>query len=179
MGSRLRVPAVGAALTLLVVAGVVPRAPGWSGVLGPTALANTEGSPEALARRVMDAMQAGDLDRLRALALTEQEFRAHVWPALPAARPERNVPFDFVWERLEQNSEGHLRQTVAATRGAPLTLRQVRFAGPASRYGDVVVRRSTELVLAAPDGTEWVVRLFGSTIEQDGRYKVFSYVVGD
>jgi hypothetical protein len=148
-------------------------------VLGPAPLANTEGSPEALARRVIDAMQAGDLGRLRALALTEQEFRVHVWPSLPAARPERNVPFDFVWERIEQNSEGHLRQTVAAIGGGPLTLRRVRFAGPTSRYGDVAVRRSTELVLAAPDGTERMVRLFGSTVEQDGRYKVFSYVVGD
>ena len=179
MASRLRLPAVAALLSLLVVAALVPRTLTWSGAVAPPPLTNTEGSPEALARRVIDAMQAGDVGRLRALALTEQEFRAHVWPELPAARPERNVPFDFVWQRLAQTSEGHLRQTLGAVGGAPLTPRRVRFAGERSQYRDVVVRRRTEIVLAGSDDSEHVVRLFGSTIEQDGRYKVFSYVVDD
>jgi len=40
-----------------------------------------------------EAMHAGDLERLRSLVLTRDEFWAHVWPYLPASRPERNVPF--------------------------------------------------------------------------------------
>jgi len=148
----------------------------------PEPLSNTAESPEALAQTVIEAVRAGDVDRLRALAISEEEFRAHVWPLLPAARPGRNVPFDFVWERLQQNSEGHLRGMVDAASGltgTPPALRDVRFAGEMSRYGDVVVYRRTELVVAADAGAERVIRLFGSTIEQDGRYKVFSYVVGD
>jgi hypothetical protein len=143
----------------------------------PAPLAGTAASPEALATAVVDAMRAGDLAGLRALAVTEEEFRAHVWPELPAARPERNVPFDFVWERLEQASEAHLRQTLAVLGEPPLELRRVEFAGETSVYGDVVVHRKTQLVVNQPDGRERVVRLFGSTIEQNGRYKVFSYVV--
>jgi hypothetical protein len=145
----------------------------------PAPLAGTAESPEALAVAVVDAMRAGDLAGLRALAVTEEEFRAHVWPELPAARPERNVPFDFVWDRLEQTSHAHLHQTLAALGELPLELRRVEFAGETSVYGDVVVHRSTQLVVNRPDGRERVVRLFGSTIEQNGRYKVFSYVVND
>lgn len=143
----------------------------------PVPLANTFSSPEALAEAVIEAMRSEDIDRLRTLALTEKEFRAHVWPDLPAARPERNVPFDFVWGRLQQNSEAHLRHTVAGLGDRPLRLRDVRFTGEASEYGAVVVHRNTQLGVTANDGAEHVVRLFGSTIEQGGRYKVFSYVV--
>jgi len=41
------------------------------------------------------------------------------------------------------------------------------------------VRRRTQLVVGSSDGRESVVQLFGSMIEQNGRYKVFSYVVDD
>jgi len=143
----------------------------------PAPLAGTAASPEALAAAVVAAMRAGDVDGLHALALTEEEFRAHVWPELPAARPERNVPFDFVWERLQQNSEGHLRQTLTRLGEGPLDVRRVQFGAETSDYGDVVVRRKTQLVVRSSDGGESVIQLFGSMIEQGGRYKVFSYVV--
>jgi hypothetical protein len=142
-------------------------------------LAGTAASPEALAAAVVAAMRAGDLDRLRALALTEHEFRTHVWPELPSARPERNMPSDFVWERLQQSSEGHLRQTLTRLGESSFDVRRVQFGGETSDYGDVVVRRKTQLVVRSSDGRESVVQLFGSMIEQNGRYKVFSYVVDD
>ena len=145
----------------------------------PAPLQNTFPSPEAAASAVIQAMRAGDADRLRALVLTEQEFRAHVWPYLPAARPERNVPFEFVWELLHQNSEGHLRETVHRLPEGPIQVRQVRFAGETSRYGDVTVSRETELVVSGADGTERAIRLFGSMVEQDGHYKIFSFVVDE
>jgi hypothetical protein len=145
----------------------------------PVPLQNTFPSPEAAAVAVIEAMRAGDVDRIRALALTEEEFRVHVWPYLPAARPERNVPFEFVWDLLQQNSEGHLRQTVHRLQDASVDVRAVRFAGETSRYGDVTVSREAELLVAGLDGTERVIRLFGSMVEQDGGYKVFSYVVDD
>jgi hypothetical protein len=143
----------------------------------PAPLANGHPSPQALAGAVLQAMTAGDLERLRAMALTEEEFRAHVWPHLPASRPERNVPFDFVWDMLQQNSDGYLRQSVSRVHDVPALLR-VEFAGETSTYGDVAVHRDTELVVAAGEG-EARIRLLGSMIEQNGAWKVFSYVVDD
>jgi len=143
----------------------------------PAPLSETYPSSDALARAVIAAFQARDAHRLRGLALTEDEFRSHVWPKLPASRPDRNVPFDFAWGMLHQNSEGHLRQTLSQFEGKPLTLVRVEFAGETTAYGSAAVHRDTRLVVKDAAGKERVVRLFGSTIEQDGRYKVFSYVV--
>jgi hypothetical protein len=78
---------------------------------------------------------------------------------------------------LHERSDGYLHQTVAGLRDLSLTLRGVRFAGETSSYGDVTVHRDTQLVFSSADGSEKIVELFGSTIEQDGRFKVFSYVV--
>jgi len=165
-------------VSLLLLVGASVALVGFNTRTASEPLAGTFGSPEALGAAVVAAMRAGDIERLQAIALTEDEFRGHVWPDLPAARPERNVPFEFVWGTLHQNSEGYLRQTASGLAGRPLTaLRDVRFSGGSSRYGDVIVHRDTQLVFASADGSEKIVELFGSTIEQDGRFKVFSYVV--
>jgi hypothetical protein len=39
------------------------------------------------------------------------------------------------------------------------------------------VHRESVVLARFPDGSERRVRVFGSVLEQDGRYKVFSYVV--
>src|SRR5687768_11319639 len=75
-------------------------------------LANASASPEGLASVVLDALSHGDRARLDALALSEQEFRDHVWPGLPAARPERNLPFSYVWGDLRQKSNIRLADTL-------------------------------------------------------------------
>ena len=149
----------------------------WPAPAAP--LAGTHPSPEALAEAVLAAFRRGAVDDLRALALTEQEFRDHVWPALPASRRERNMPFEFVWGRLHQNSEAHLRQTLGRFGGRSLTLIRVEFTGESTAYGRVRVHRGTRLVLRDPAGREQASRLFGAVVEEDGRFKVFSFVAAD
>src|SRR5688572_4482490 len=79
-------------------------------------------SPEALAAAVLDALARGDESALEALALTEQEFRDHVWPDLPAARPERNLPFSYVWGDLRQKGSETMAQTLSAHGGRTYAL---------------------------------------------------------
>jgi hypothetical protein len=118
-----------------------------------------------------------DLTTLRGLALTEREFHEHIWPELPASRPERNLPFSFVWGDLHQKSESSLKETLARFGGRRLTLVSVRFKGETSRYANSTVHRDTTLKVRDADGTETDVRLFGSSLQKDGAWKVFSYVV--
>ena len=145
----------------------------------PSALSGTYESVEALADEVLRAIGANDAGALERVALTADEFRDHVWPYLPSAGPERNVPFDFVWSRLRRNSDGYLHQTLAQYGGQDLTLAGVEFSGDTSDYGPVRVYRETWLRVRDAEGIESTVRFFGSSIEQNGRYKVFSYVVDD
>jgi hypothetical protein len=128
---------------------------------------------------VLDAIQRRDVVTLRSLALNEQEFREHIWPELPASRPERNLPFSYVWGDLHQKSEAALAQTLARHGGRRYMLVSVRFAGESTRYPSYSVYRETVLKVRDEAGTEADLRLFGSSLEKDDAWKVFSYVVED
>jgi hypothetical protein len=128
---------------------------------------------------VLDAIQRRDIVTLRSLALNEQEFREHIWPELPASRPERNLPFSYVWGDLHQKSEAALVQTLARHGGRRYMLVSVRFGGESTRYPSYTVYRETVLKVRDDAGTEADLRLFGSSLEKDDAWKVFSYVVDD
>jgi hypothetical protein len=144
---------------------------------GPPPLAHTLPSSEAVAREVLSALERRDVARLRALALSEEEFERRVWPGLPAARPERNLPWSYVWMDLRQKSDAALTRTLQEHGGKHYELQEVRFAGAATDHGTYRVHRDT--VLLVRDGSAQVLelRLFGSTIEADGGFKAFSYLV--
>ncbi|MBI4487099.1 MAG: hypothetical protein HY655_13925 [Acidobacteria bacterium] len=142
-------------------------------------LANTFPSPHATAAAVLDALARRDVATLRALALSEQEFRDQIWPELPAARPERNLPFSYVWGDLHQKSAAALARTVERHGGRRYALSAVWFAGETTRYATYTVHRDTTLRVRDARGVESELRLFGSAVEKDGAWKVFSYVVDD
>jgi hypothetical protein len=134
-------------------------------------------SPEAVAEAVLERLARADLDGLRALAVSEPEFRARVWPDLPASRPERNLSVDYVWTDFRQQSERHLRQMLARQGGERWRLRSVGFKGETTAYRTFCIRRKTVLVVENEQGEKQTLRLFGSLLQQHGRFKVFSYVV--
>ena len=143
------------------------------------ALPNAHESPEALSRAVLGAIEAGDTDALRSLALNKEEFTEHVWPELPAARPGRNLSPSFVWGDLSQKSNIMLRGTLSAHGGKEYTLVRILFLGETTQYDSYRVHRESELTVKAADGIEKQLRVFGSVLEKGGRYKVFSYVIDD
>jgi hypothetical protein len=133
----------------------------------------------SLAVSVLQALEARDTDRLRALALDQTEFQNHVWPELPAAAPQRNLPWSYVWRELHQKSEASLGRTVASAGGRRYELVSVQFAGGTTPYKTYMVHRKAILTVTSSDGTRSQLRAFGSVIEKDGRFKVFSYVADD
>lgn len=168
---------VGWAAVAVATALALSTSCGWLGQ--PPPLANTRSSPALLARTVLAALAARDEATLRAVALSEQEFRGHVWPELPAARPERNLSFGYVWSDLRQKSDARLRQTLARHGGQRYELLRLTYGGATTRYGTCTVHRETTLVVRDAAGDEQAIRAYGSTLEQAGAFKVFSYVVDD
>jgi hypothetical protein len=141
-------------------------------------LERTFDSPEAVARAVLQRLDAHDINALQALAVTEHEFRKMVWPKLPAARPGRNIPWDYVWNDLHGKSTMQLQARVNQwQRTSDSAVVRVEFTGETTDYETFRVRRDSVVVLRTPTGGENRHRLFGSIIEESGRYKVFSYVV--
>jgi hypothetical protein len=141
-------------------------------------LANTRGSAAELAAAMLDGLAATDRAALEALALSDAEFRNHVWPDLPAARPERNLPYSYVWGELNQKSGMALSRTLAGHGGARYELRDVKFSRQTT-YPGYVVHHDTTLTVRDAAGTERDLRVCGSMIEKDGAWKVFSYVVDE
>ena len=146
---------------------------------GPSPIANARRTTRDLAQAVLEEFERRDVIALRTLALTEQEFREHIWPALPASRPERNLPFSYVWGDLSQKSDQSLAESLARYGGQRFELLRVEYRGETTRYASYVVHRDTVLVVCDRDGAEQQLRLYGSTLETDGTFKVFSYVVDD
>lgn len=157
----------------------------WLGVSGSGAcrtgasptLAHTMESPEAVARAVVRGFAERNLGALRELAVTDAEFRIVVWPKLPASRPERNLPLDYVWKDLAAKSDDNLRARLAKWEDRGFVLASLFFKGGVTDYGTFKVHRDTELRLRDQAGNEETGRLFGSIIEYEGRFKIFSYVV--
>lgn len=142
-------------------------------------LANTFDTPDALARAVLSALEQRDVAALRALPLSEEEFRTHVWPELPVSRPERNVPFDYAWGQMKQRSDGSFQQTISRYAGRRLAFVSTRFTGETTQYATFAVMRDSEIIATDAEGRDVVLRLYGSALLKDGRYKLFSYVVDD
>lgn len=127
---------------------------------------------------MLDALAVRDRARLERLALTEEEFREHVWPELPAARPERNLPVSYVWGDLHQKSQLSLSSILKQRGGQRFDLERVTFMG-VSHYPSYRVHRKTTLQVRDASGTQVPLRVCGSMIEKDGAWKVFSYVVDE
>jgi hypothetical protein len=134
-------------------------------------------SPAALSEAVLDALADRDADTLASLALSELEFRTAVWPELPSSRPERGVPFDYAWGDLHQKSMNSLRRLLARYGGERYELVAVAFAGETTPYRTYRVHRETVLDVRDEEGNDLTVSLFGSILERDGEFKLFSYVV--
>jgi hypothetical protein len=140
-------------------------------------LQHTSGSPKAVAEAVIAALDGRDIPALERLAVSELEFRRVVWPRQPAARPERNIPWEYAWRDLAGKSRLQLRGRVSEWRPAPVTVVDVAFDGETTDYGTYRVFRKSRVTLRDAAGRLTTVRLFGSIIEQRHHFKVFSYVV--
>ena len=140
------------------------------------ALETTFDSPQALAAAVLDAFQRRDREALGRFAVSDQEFRRHVWPSLPASRPERNLTVDYVWSDLAGKSLAYLASSLSRALPSGARVKSVEFDGGTTGYGPFTVHRRSRIVVVDRDGQISTVRLFGSAIERDGRFKVFSYV---
>ena len=142
----------------------------------PTPLSDSFGSADEAARAVIAAVAAKNRVRLETIALTEREFREHVWPELPASRTERNLPFSYVWGDLRQKSGMGLSMILERHGGKRYQLQRVRFDAM-TPYASYEVHRQSTFDVTDEAGEQQTVQLCGSMIVKGGRWKIFSYVI--
>jgi hypothetical protein len=141
-------------------------------------LSATFDTPEALAKAFLDALYQKDVESLKTFGLSKEEFRLHVWPELPVSRLEKNpLPFDYGWNDLNQKSTNSLRRTYAAYGGRQLTFIRIEFEDETTPYETFEVHRDARVVVRDEESGKILrLDLFGSIMEKDGRFKLFSYV---
>ena len=161
---------------VLAVAAAVPLLACASGDAAAR-LSNGAASPEQLAAEVLEAVAAGDRTTLERLALSETEFRAHIWPKLPASRPEVGMPADYLWADLSAKSRAGLAATLADIGGQRLTLERVTSTRASQDYRTFRIHPDVRLVVRDAAGRRAERRVFGSLVEAGGIWKVYSYIV--
>ncbi|MGE0452412.1 MAG: hypothetical protein AB7O37_05550 [Vicinamibacteria bacterium] len=162
------------ALAAVGAAAVALLAPGLRAARGDRFTSTFE-SPARLAEAVLLALQERDGESLRSLPLSEREFREEVWPEMPAAG---RVPAGLAWQDLRQKGENNLRRALAELGGRRLAVERLTIDGGTTAYGTFVVHRKPRLRVRDLDSGERAeLALFGSILEHERRYKLFSWVV--
>jgi hypothetical protein len=140
-------------------------------------LSYTFDSPESLAKEFLDALYRKDVDTLKTFALNKEEFRLHVWPELPVSQIKKPLPFDYGWADLHQKSINSLKRTYVRYGGRELTFIRLEFEDETTQYETYAVHRDARVVVRDEEtGREMRLDLFGSIMEKNGRFKLFSYV---
>lgn len=140
-------------------------------------LAGSKGSPESLARHFLEALANRDRDKLTESVLNRQEFEQYVYPKLPASDPRANISAEFLWKQTHLRSQAGLSRTWGRHAGKKYRLLGYGFAGGEQDYDSFVIHKDTRLLVRDEKGQEQELDLFGSMIEMDGEYKIYSLVV--
>lgn len=159
-------------LLIVLVAGVA----GCSAAPASIVFTPAYDSKDAAVTAFLQALTARDTNTLAQQAVNKTEFLKHIWPALPASRPDVGMPADRAWADQAQRNQGFLAQLLAEHGGRRYELVAASFDGPATSYGSFSIHPKTRLDIRDEAGVR-EVRLFGSMIESGGRWKIYSFVV--
>ena len=139
-------------------------------------LAGSRSSLDELAVDFLKALEQGDEREIRQLALSKEEFVRFVWPELPASDPSTNLNADFIWNQTNMHSLADLSGTLYRHEGKKYELAEVRFEDGTEQYGSYQVHRDARLRVVDEQGKERELNLFGSVLEMQGEFKIYSFV---
>ena len=109
------------------------------------------------------------------MRITKDEFCQSVWPELPSSRIQ-NLSCDFAWDQATLRSEGGLYDLLPSHGGRRYDLVIVNFPKGVDTYPGYKILKEPRLVVKDETGHQQEVRLFGSMLEMNGQFKLFSFV---
>ena len=132
-------------------------------------------SPAALGHAVVDALNRGDINGLHRLRVTQDEYLSWIWPAFPASRPPYNFTPDFAWSNLNKKCLLGASSWIEQYGSQNLTFVDMEFNRPTEAYKDFKLLRGTVLTIQKASGEKVELRILGSVVKKDNRYKLLSY----
>lgn len=135
------------------------------------------GSPEEVAREVLEAFSEQDTARLNRIRLTEREHNELVWPEQPASRPEANFPVDYAWKNIQTRNYAALERLLRLYGGKQLAYTGVECRGETREFESFEALMDCWVSFTV-DGESWGPRqLFKHVIawKATGEHKIVRY----
>jgi hypothetical protein len=132
-------------------------------------------SKEELCINLLEALQRSDTTALANAMVSQREFKEWLWWEFPASTKLMNVPVDFAWDNLAQKSSKGLRTLLYKYAGMKLALLSYRFEEGEDRYQTFTLHVKTRLEVEDDKGKKITINEFGSFVEMNGKWKLFSY----
>ena len=132
-------------------------------------------SPDQLGLAVVDALNRKDIEHLNRLRVHREEFLNWIWPEFPASRPPSNFPGDFAWSNMNKKCNIGMKKWIARYGGQNLKFVGIRFERPQETYDGFQLLRGTILTLQNAAGEKRELKILGSVVVKDKRYKLLSY----
>jgi hypothetical protein len=138
-------------------------------------LSNSFKLQQELFDNLLEALEKKDTAALVGMMISEKEFKEWLWWEFPASRPETNISSQFAWDNHAINSSKGLRLALRDFGGNKLVYVSHRFEEAEDKYQTFVIHTKTRVMVADTTGKEWEMKVFGSVVEMNGRYKLLSY----
>ena len=136
---------------------------------------NSLDSPDQLGLAVVDALNRKDIESLNGLRVQREAFIDWIWPAFPASRPPSNFPGDFAWSNMNKKCNTGMKKWIARYGGHNLKFVGIRFERPSETYRGFQLLRGTVLTLKNIAGEKRELKILGSVVVKNRRYKLLSY----
>lgn len=136
---------------------------------------NSLDSPGQLGLAVVDALNRKDVEALNQLRVQREEYLKWLWPAFPASRPPNNFSGDFAWANLNKKCNIGMKKWIARYGEQAFKFVNIRFDKPTEVYDGFQLLRGTVLTLQNRAGQKQELKILGSVVVKDNRYKLLSY----
>ena len=136
---------------------------------------NSFNSPSEIGHAVVEALNKGDASGLHQLRVSRKEYLTWMWPAFPASGPPHNYPEDFAWSNLDAKCSRAVRRLIKRYGESDFVFAKLDFERKTEKYKDFQLLRGTVLTVENKHGQQKTLKILGSVVEKDGRYKLLSY----
>ena len=135
---------------------------------------NSLDSPDQIGLAVVDALNRKDIEKLNELRIQREEYISWIYPAFPKS----NFTPDFSWSNLNKNCNIGMKRWIDQLGGFNLSYDSIGFNGPTESYDGFDILRGTILTLKNSVGEKRDLKILGSVVVKNNRYKLLSYDEG-
>jgi hypothetical protein len=145
----------------------------------PTTLTDAATSRSRLVRRFVQALENNDAAGLAKLVVNRAEFGLLIYPSSPNAAPPYRQSPELVWLARSASTDKAAHRLLARFGGKPFGYVGYDCADPATREGRNTLWAGCTVRFAEHAGADTArLRLFGSIVARDGRFKFVSLTNG-